>query len=74
MMLIQRKFGDKRKIMITLSSKENSIRQMPALRMLQAANKEIQLIKAKTDKLCEQKKGMMQLLLTGKKRLKIEKQ
>lgn len=74
MMLIQRKFGDKRKIMITLSYKENSIRQMPALRMLQVANKEIQLLKAKTDKLREQKKGMMQLLLTGKKRLKIEKQ
>ncbi|MFN8263786.1 MAG: restriction endonuclease subunit S [Chitinophagales bacterium] len=38
---------------------------------LQAADKEIQLLKAKTDKLKEQKKGMMQQLLTGKKRLKI---
>lgn len=55
MMLIQRKFGDKRKIMIALSSKENSIRQMPALRMLQAANKEIQLLKAKTDKRASRK-------------------
>ena len=40
--------------------------------VLQAADKEIQLLKAKTDKLREQKKGMMQVLLTGKKRLKIK--
>ena len=33
--------------------------------------KEIELLKAKTEKLKEQKKGMMQVLLTGKKRLKI---
>lgn len=39
--------------------------------VLQAADKEIQLLKAKTEKLREQKKGMMQVLLTGKKRLKI---
>lgn len=39
--------------------------------VMQAADKEIQLLKAKTDKLKEQKKGMMQQLLTGKKRLKI---
>ena len=32
-------------------------------------NKEIKLIKTKTEKLREQKKGMMQVLLTGKKRL-----
>jgi type I restriction enzyme S subunit len=38
---------------------------------LQAADKEIQLLKAKTEKLREQKKGLMQVLLTGKKRLKI---
>lgn len=39
--------------------------------VLQAADKEIQLLKTKTEKLREQKKGMMQVLLTGKKRLKI---
>jgi type I restriction enzyme S subunit len=39
--------------------------------VLDCATKEIQLLKAKADKLKEQKKGMMQLLLTGKKRLKI---
>lgn len=43
--------------------------QTAIAQVLQAADKEIQLLKAKTDKLREQKKGMMQLLLTGKKRL-----
>jgi type I restriction enzyme, S subunit len=38
--------------------------------LLQTAEKEIQLLKAKTEKLLEQKKGLMQVLLTGKKRLK----
>ena len=37
--------------------------------MLQTNYKEIQLFKTKTEKLREQKKGMMQVLLTGKKRL-----
>jgi len=40
--------------------------------VLQAADKEIQLLKAKTEKMREQKKGMMQVLLTGKKRLKVK--
>lgn len=46
--------------------------QTAIAQVLQTADKEIQLLKAKTAKLCEQKKGMMQVLLTGKKRLKIE--
>jgi type I restriction enzyme, S subunit len=37
--------------------------------VLQTADKEIQLLKAKTEKLREQKKGLMQVMLTGKKRL-----
>jgi type I restriction enzyme S subunit len=37
--------------------------------VLQAADKEISLLKAKADKLREQKKGLMQVLLTGKVRL-----
>jgi type I restriction enzyme S subunit len=45
--------------------------QTAIAQVLQAADKEIQLLKAKTDKLREQKKGMMQVLLTGKVRLKI---
>jgi type I restriction enzyme, S subunit len=38
--------------------------------VLQAADKEISLLKAKAEKLREQKKGLMQVLLTGKVRLK----
>lgn len=45
--------------------------QTAITQVLQASDKEIQLLKAKTDKLREQKKGMMQVLLTGKKRLTI---
>jgi len=39
--------------------------------VLQAADTEIAVLKAKGEKLKQQKKGMMQLLLTGKKRLKL---
>lgn len=45
--------------------------QTAIAQVLQAADKEISLLKAKADKLREQKKGLMQQLLTGKKRLKI---
>ncbi|HEY5592227.1 MAG TPA: restriction endonuclease subunit S [Paludibacter sp.] len=44
--------------------------QTAIAQVLQAADKEIQLLKAKTEKLREQKKGMMQVLLTGKIRVK----
>lgn len=47
--------------------------QTAIAQVLQTADKEIQLLKVKTDKLREQKKGMMQVLLTGKKRLKINR-
>jgi type I restriction enzyme S subunit len=46
--------------------------QSAIAQVLQAADKEIQLLKTKTEKLREQKKGMMQQLLTGKKRLNYE--
>ncbi len=46
--------------------------QTAIAKVLQAVDKEIQLLKAKADKLKEQKKGLMQVLLTGKKRLKID--
>jgi type I restriction enzyme S subunit len=42
--------------------------------VLQAADTEIQLLKNKTEKLKEQKMGLMQVLLTGKKRLKIKQE
>ncbi len=40
--------------------------------ILQTADQEIQLLKAKVEKMKEQKKGMMQVLLSGRKRLKIK--
>ncbi|MFZ2864513.1 MAG: restriction endonuclease subunit S [Ignavibacteriaceae bacterium] len=49
-----------------------SIKEQTAIaNLLQAVDKEIQLLKAKTEKLREQKKWLMQVLLTGKKRLKL---
>ena len=45
--------------------------QTAIAQVLEAADKEIQLLKAKTEKLREQKKGMMQVLPTGKVRVKI---
>ena len=45
--------------------------QTAIAQVLQAADKEISLLKAKAVKLREQKKGLMQQLLTGKVRLKI---
>ena len=50
----------------------NSIEEQTAIASaLKAADKEIQLLKTKTEKLREQKKGLMQVLLIGKKRLLI---
>jgi type I restriction enzyme, S subunit len=49
-----------------------SIREQIAIaQILQTADKEIELVQHKLDKLKEQKKGMMQQLLTGAKRLNI---
>ena len=45
--------------------------QTAIARVLQAADKEIQMLKAKCEKLKEQKKGLMQILLTGIRRLKV---
>lgn len=50
-----------------------SIEEQTAIaHVLQVADKEISLFKAKAEKLREQKKGLMQQLLTGKVRLKID--
>lgn len=53
-------------ISIIIPEKEE---QTAIAQVLQAADKEISLLKAKAEKLREQKKGLMQILLTGKKRL-----
>lgn len=49
----------------------NQEEQTAIAQVLQAADKEISLLKTKAEKLREQKKGLMQVLLTGKKRLKL---
>lgn len=46
--------------------------QTAIARVLQAADNEIKLLKTRTEKLQEKKKGLMQVLLTGKKRLKLD--
>ena len=56
---------------ITIPSLEE---QTAIAQILQSADEEIQLLKSQVGKLKEQKKGLMQVLLTGKKRLKHEKQ
>ncbi len=62
---------------INKSSFEKIILSFPSLKeqtaianILQSADKEIQLLKNKLEQLKMQKKGLMQILLTGKKRLK----
>ena len=54
-------------IITTPSFKE----QIAIAQILMATDKELNLLKAKTEKLKEQKKGMMQVLLTGEKRLNL---
>jgi type I restriction enzyme S subunit len=49
----------------------NKGEQTSIAQVLQAADKEVQVLRSKLEKLKEQKKGLMQMLLTGKKRLKI---
>ena len=60
--------GDFFELKITIPSREE---QTSIARVLQSADKEINLLKSKLEKLKEQKRGLMQVLLTGKKRLNI---
>jgi len=48
--------------------------QTAIAQVLQAAANEVQVLRSKLDKLKEQKKGLMQVLLTGKKRLNLNLQ
>jgi type I restriction enzyme S subunit len=57
-----------KQILLTLPHIEE---QTAIAQVLQAADKEISLLKTKAEKLRDQKKGLMQVLLTGKVRLKI---
>lgn len=57
-----------------LETKIPDIEEQSAIaQVLKAADTEIQLLKAKCEKLKEQKKGLMHVLLTGKVRLKVDK-
>jgi len=58
--------SDVKNLKIPFPDKEE---QTAIAQVLRAADKEIQLLKTKCGKLKEQKKGLMQVLLTGKKRL-----
>jgi len=60
------KFKDFEIVRIKLPNKEE---QVAIAHVLQIADKEINLLKTKLDKLKEQKRGLMQVLLTGRKRL-----
>jgi len=62
------KFKDFSIVKIQLPEKKE---QTAIAKVLQAADKEIQFLKSKTERLREQKKWLMQVLLTGKKRLRI---
>lgn len=57
----------KLKIVLPTLEEQKAIAQV-----LQAADTEIKLLKTKTDKLRDKKKGLMQQLLTGRVRLKIK--
>jgi len=60
-------------IFLNLETKLPSIEEQTYIsRVLWAADKEIQLLKTKTEKLREQKKWLMHILLTGEKRLTIK--
>ncbi|MBN8684407.1 MAG: restriction endonuclease subunit S [Chitinophagales bacterium] len=59
---------------LTLEIKLPTLEEQTAIaHILQTADQEIQLLKARVEKLKEQKKGMMQMLLSGKIRLNIKK-
>ncbi|MDX2282162.1 MAG: restriction endonuclease subunit S [Saprospiraceae bacterium] len=59
---------------LALEMRLPSIEEQTAIvQILQSADKEIKLLQAKVERMKEQKKGMMQVLLTGKKRLQYAK-
>lgn len=62
-----------KKDFLKLEIKLPSIEEQIAIaRVLQSADKEINLLKSKLEKLKEQKRGLMQVLMTGKKRLNMK--
>jgi len=64
------KFKDFRIVKILLPPTKEE--QTAIAKVLQTADQEIKLLKTKAEKMREQKKGMMQVLLTGKVRINIK--
>jgi type I restriction enzyme S subunit len=69
----QKELSEKQFLDIPIKLPKSKEEQTAIAQVLQAADKEISLLKAKADKFREQKKGLMQVLLTGKVRLNIDK-
>jgi type I restriction enzyme S subunit len=68
--IVRRNFD--KEILMEWSFKIPSIEEQTAIaEVLQTADKEIELLKAKAKQLKEQKKGLMQQLLTGRMRLNL---
>lgn len=67
----QKELSEKQFLDIPIKLPKTKEEQTAIAQVLQAADKEISLLKAKAEKLREQKKGLMQVLLTGKIRLKL---
>ncbi|MCU0417110.1 MAG: restriction endonuclease subunit S [Cytophagaceae bacterium] len=68
----QKELSEKQLLEIPIKLPRSKEEQITIAQVLQAADKEISLLKTKAEKLREQKKGLMQVLLTGKVRLKIK--
>lgn len=67
----QKELSEKQFLEIPIQVPKTIEEQTAIAQVLKAADKEISLLKAKAEKLREQKKGLMQQLLTGKTKLKI---
>jgi type I restriction enzyme S subunit len=67
----QKELSEKQFLDIPIKLPKTKEEQTAIAQVLQAADKEISILKAKAEKLREQKKGLMQQLLTGKIRLKL---
>lgn len=66
----QKELSEKQFLDIPIKLPKNKDEQTAIAQVLQAADKEISLLKLKAEKLREKKKGLMQQLLTGKIRIK----
>jgi type I restriction enzyme S subunit len=68
----QKELSEKQFLNLEITIPLNLEEQTAIASLLQTADHEINLLKTKAEKLREQKKGMMQVLLTGKVRVKVD--